>query len=147
MTTRLHITDQPSDADRDAIRNGLSGFNEVATGLFGHSRLDLGVLVRDESRSTIGGALGGSSYGWMVIDLLWLPQALRRDGLGRQVMLAAEREAMARHCIGIRLDTFSFQARGFYEKLGYSVFGTLPDHPPGHTRYWLAKRFETQGAP
>jgi len=143
----LHVTDQPSEADQAAIRAGLIAFNAAATGLPSGTRTDLAVLVRDAQRQTIGGATGSSYYGWMVIDMLWLPQALRGKDLGREIMLAAEREAIARGCLGIRLDTFSFQARGFYEKLGYTVFGTLPDHPPGHTRYWLAKRLPPQGTP
>ena len=143
----LHVTDQPSEADQAAIRAGLIAFNAAATGLPSGTRTDLAVLVRDAQRQTIGGATGSSYYGWMVIDMLWLPQALRGKNLGREIMLAAEREAIARGCLGIRLDTFSFQARGFYEKLGYTVFGTLPDHPPGHTRYWLAKRLPPQGTP
>jgi len=136
----LHVTDQPSEADQAAIFAGLIGFNAAATGLPSGTKTDFAVLVRDAQRQTIGGALGSSYYGWMVIDLLWLPQALRGQNLGREIMLAAEREAITRGCLGIRLDTFSFQARGFYEKLGYTIFGTLPDHPPGHTRYWLSKR-------
>lgn len=143
----LHVTDQPSEADQAVIRAGLIAFNAAATGLPSGTRTDLAVLVRDAQRQTIGGATGSSYYGWMVIDMLWLPQALRGKDLGREIMLAAEREAIARGCLGIRLDTFSFQARGFYEKLGYTVFGTLPDHPPGHTRYWLAKRLPPQGTP
>lgn len=143
----LHVTDQPSEADQAVIRAGLIAFNAAATGLPSGTRTDLAVLVRDAQRQTIGGATGSSYYGWMVIDMLWLPQALRGKDLGREIILAAEREAIARGCLGIRLDTFSFQARGFYEKLGYTVFGTLPDHPPGHTRYWLAKRLPPQGTP
>lgn len=142
----LHVTDQPSEADQAAIRAGLIGFNAQATGLPSGTRTDLAVLVRDAQRQTIGGALGSSSYGWMVLDMLWIPQALRGQKLGRRIMLAIEGEAIARGCRGIRLDTFSFQARGFYEKLGYTVFGTLPDYPPGHTRFWLAKRLATPKA-
>nr|WP_249680842.1 GNAT family N-acetyltransferase [Roseococcus pinisoli] len=108
----------------------------------GAARKHFAALVRDEARNTLGGAIGSSYYGWLVIDLLWLPETLRGTGLGTQVMRLSEAEARARGCAGIRLDTYSFQARGFYEKLGFSLFGTLPDHPPGHTRYWLAKRLD-----
>ncbi|MDB5414649.1 MAG: acetyltransferase, N-acetylglutamate synthase [Rubritepida sp.] len=141
MTPRLHITDQPAREDVDIILHGLVAFNARATGLPSGSKLDFAVLLRDEERRTIGGAVGSSYYGWMVIDLLWLPDSLRKLGLGRTVMAAAEAEARSRGCVGIRLDTYSFQARGFYERIGFSLFGTLPDHPPGHTRYWLSKRF------
>jgi hypothetical protein len=43
-------------------------------------------------------------------------------------------------CRGAFLDTHSFQARPFYEELGYKEFGVLEDHPPGHTHYWLTKK-------
>ncbi|WP_424814261.1 GNAT family N-acetyltransferase [Roseococcus sp. YIM B11640] len=141
MTLALHITDRPAREDVDVILDGLVAFNEAAIQRPGRAKADLAVLVRDEGR-TVGGAIGSSYYGWAVIDLLWLPAALRREGLGRRVMAAVEEEARARGCIGVRLDTYSFQARGFYEKLGFTLFGTLPDHPPGHTRYWLAKRID-----
>lgn len=136
----LHVTDQPDAADQAAILDGLVAFNEAATGLRGRDRLDLAVLLRDGDRRTIGGALGQSNNGWVRIELLFLPTALRGQGWGRRLMECVEAEAHARRCLGVRLETASFQARGFYEKLGYSVIGSLPDYPPGHTLYWLAKR-------
>ncbi|MBX9749732.1 MAG: GNAT family N-acetyltransferase, partial [Roseococcus sp.] len=126
--------------------DGLIAFNEAATGLRGRDRLDLAILLRDAERRTIGGALGNSHYGWVRIELLSLPEALRGQGWGSRLMQAVEDEARARRCLGVRLETLSFQARGFYEKLGYSVIGTLPDYPPGHTLYWLAKRLEEGNA-
>jgi hypothetical protein len=47
-----------------------------------------------------------------------------------------------RGCIGARLDTWGFQAKPFYEALGYTVFGVLEDYPPGETEYLLAKRLD-----
>lgn len=138
----LHATDQPDAADQAVILDGLVAFNEAATGLRGRDRLDLAVLLRDGQGQTIGGALGQSHYGWLRVELLFLPAALRGQGWGRRLMLNVEAEARARRCLGVRLETASFQACGFYEKLGYSVIGTLPDVPPGHTLYWLAKRLE-----
>ena len=54
-------------------------------------------------------------------------------------MIEIERLAHERRCSYCYLDTFSFQARPFYEKLGYKVFGTLEDHPKGHTHYFMKK--------
>jgi GNAT superfamily N-acetyltransferase len=71
--------------------------------------------------------------------LVYLPEDLRGAGLGRQLMEQAEQEAIHRGCHIIWLDTFTFQARGFYERLGYTVFGTLEDYPPGHSRFFLRK--------
>jgi hypothetical protein len=56
------------------------------------------------------------------------------------MLAVAEQHAIERGCTGAHLDTASFQARPFYEKLGYTVFGTLEDHPVGHTHYLLSKR-------
>ncbi len=53
--------------------------------------------------------------------------------------MAHSEEAARRGCRYAWLDAFSFQARGFYEKLGYTVLGTLEDSPPGHSRYFLKK--------
>jgi GNAT superfamily N-acetyltransferase len=74
------------------------------------------------------------------IDLLFVPESMRGIGIGRKLMTLAEGEAVRRACRAAALDTFSFQARGFYERLGYSVFGTLDDCPPGHRRFYLTKR-------
>lgn len=142
----LHVTDQPTSADEAAIRDGLVGFNEAAIGLRGRDRLELAVLLRDESRATVGGAIGQSYHGWARVELLWLPAALRGQGWGRRLMQAVEAEALSRRCLGVRLETANFQARGFYEKLGYEAFGHLADFPPGHTVFWLAKRLDRGNA-
>jgi GNAT superfamily N-acetyltransferase len=63
---------------------------------------------------------------------------LRGRGVGRELMAQAEARAVERGCHAAWLDTFSFQARGFYEKLGYEEFGTL-DYPPIHKRYFMKK--------
>jgi ribosomal protein S18 acetylase RimI-like enzyme len=80
-------------------------------------------------------------YGFLHIDLLFVPEAMRGSGTGRTLMSQAEDEAIRRECRGVWLDTFSFQARGFYEKLGYTVFGEIENHPPGHSRFFLRKIF------
>ena len=134
-----HVTDAPSDADRQAVLTGLLAFNRETLTDSGPPR-PLAVLWRDAAGAALGGAIGHSWCGWVFIELLHLPAALRGQRIGTELMRLVEAEARARHCIGIHLDTFSFQARGFYEKLGFTVFGTLDGMPPGHARYWLAKR-------
>jgi ribosomal protein S18 acetylase RimI-like enzyme len=56
-------------------------------------------------------------------------------------MEAAEFEAKGRNCHAAYVDTFSFLALDFYQKLGYTIFGSLEDFPKGHTRYFLKKVF------
>jgi GNAT superfamily N-acetyltransferase len=88
----------------------------------------------------VGGLLGEVNLGWLFVAALWVDPEYRRAGLGTVLLRKAELEAYERGCIGIFLDTYSFQARPFYEKLGYRVFGELRDCPPGEAKFYLSKR-------
>ena len=138
MTPEILVTDTPGQAAYDTILAGIIAYNESQTGPGGH-RL-LAVLVKDEEDKVLGGLWGTTGWQWLFVHLLWLPEKLRGAGLGRDLLRRAEAEAITRGCGNVWLDTFSFQARGFYEKLGYTVFGTLEGYPPGQRRYFLQKR-------
>ena len=71
-----------------------------------------------------------------------VPADARGQGLGTQIMQRAEAEALARGCVGAWLDTFEFQARGFYEKLGYACFGQIDGYPPGFSRFFMKKTLQ-----
>jgi GNAT superfamily N-acetyltransferase len=88
-----------------------------------------------------------TNAGWLFVKALRVAQTYRSQGYGTQLLHAAENEARARDCIGVYLDTYSFQARPFYERQGYRVFGELPDHPPGGAKYYLAKRLKETTSP
>jgi GNAT superfamily N-acetyltransferase len=100
----------------------------------------LAVFIRDATGEIVGGLVGKTHWGWLFISHLWVLDALRGQGYGRQLMLKAEQTAKERGCDRSYLDTFSFQALGFYERLGYGIFGVLEDFPPGHKRYFLQKQ-------
>jgi GNAT superfamily N-acetyltransferase len=85
----------------------------------------------------VGGLVGVTGWDWLMVDRLVVDEATRGSGVGSLLMQAAMSEARERGCIGALLDTFSFQARGFYQKLGFEVFATLSDMPPGFERYWM----------
>lgn len=136
----LIVTDAPASADRDAILGGLSDYNREETG--GADALPLAVLIKAGSGATTGGLLGRTWLGWLYVELLYVPDGLRGTGVGRDLMLRAEAEARVRGCIGIWLNTFSFQARGFYEKLGFTLIGQIDDYPVGHQRFFLQKRLQ-----
>ncbi len=139
MNSPVKIIEQPSAKDREAILGGLVAFNRIHAPPAEAEALCVGI-VGDDGELT-GGLYGTTSYDWLAIELLFVPQALRSSGLGSQLLARAEEQARARGCIGAWLDTFSFQARGFYEKLGYELVGTIPDHPVGGARYFLTKRW------
>jgi ribosomal protein S18 acetylase RimI-like enzyme len=91
-------------------------------------------------QEVVGGVIGATHWGWLHIDLMWVKDELRGRGYGHRLLMAAEDEARQRGARDVYLDTFSFQAPGFYERYGYRVFGELEDFPPGHQRYFLTKR-------
>ena len=134
---RLDIEDAPSDADVEILPNRLEAFNESRWP--GHQPWrPLAVFARDGQRIVAG--LGGETYsGWLSIRYLWVSEGLRGKGIGRELMAGAERRALERGCHSAWVDTFSFQAPGFYRKLGYEAFGEL-DYPPEHKRFFLKKR-------
>ena len=139
-------TDRITVADELAMIGLLGAFNHTRVGP--ESVLRLGLLLREggaEDGKIEGGVLAWSWYGWMHIGFVYLPEALRGAGLGRRLLQRTEAIARARGCHGMWLDTFSFQARGFYEKLGFSVFGEIEDYPPGHSRIFLKKRLDRTG--
>jgi GNAT superfamily N-acetyltransferase len=139
MTDQIDLTvsDTASPDECAAIIGGLVRFNDVAASPARH--LELCVVARANS-SVIGGLLGFTNWNWLFIKQLWVAEIVRGRGVGAQLLAAAEREALARGCAHAHVDTFGFQARPFYEKLGYVVFGQLDDYPAGHTRYFLQKR-------
>ena len=101
------------------------------------------IALRDESGAVTGGLSGNTSRGWQFTHLLVVPEQLRGQGLGTELLRMAENEAIARGCIGAWLDTFEFQARGFYEKMGYSCFGEIQDYPPGFSRFFMKKPLQS----
>lgn len=95
--------------------------------------------ARGKDGEVKGGLVGYTMWNWCFVELLWIDEALRGTGIGSDLMAKAEALAMKRGARHIYLDTFSFQGDGFYQKLGYEVFGELDDFPPGHRRIWLKK--------
>jgi GNAT superfamily N-acetyltransferase len=119
-----------------AVLKGLGAFNDAAIGK--RPWRHLAVSARRGDR-IMGGVVGTAWGGWLFVSFLWIDEALRGRDVGRRLMRAIEDEARAFGCTRAYVDTFSFQAPGFYEKLGYGLFGKLDDYPVGHARYWFTK--------
>jgi GNAT superfamily N-acetyltransferase len=140
MIPKITMTDTPTPEMRQAILEPLVQFNHRQIGRTETYRPLAVVLSQPESDEIVGGLYGLTAFSHLWVDLLFVPESMRGGGIGRKLMMEAEAEAVRRGCRSVTLDTFSFQARGFYERLGYSVFGVLGDCPPGHSRFYLTKR-------
>jgi GNAT superfamily N-acetyltransferase len=137
MPSELLLTDAPTEQEHAAIENGLIAFNRL-NGVPNDWR-PLAVLIREGDR-TIGGLTGWTMWGWLFVTMFFVPAAQRGQGLGTRILRMAEDEARRRGCTGVWLDTHDWQAPRFYEKLGYTGCGGLPDYPHPHRRYFMQKR-------
>ena len=99
----------------------------------------LDILIRDAADEIAGGLIASTYWGWLELDVLWVRESLRQHGYGRTLLRMAEAEARKRGGSRVMLTTYSFQARGFYEREGYEVVGEMADYPPGATYYWMRK--------
>lgn len=138
--TRLSLLESDFDPLLSVLVQGFRDFNAPFVGEHGYVPLRLAVH-RDGEDAPAGGLLGECYGAWLHVRMFWLPEDLRRQGLGSTLLERAEAWARSKGCLGIYLDTFSFQARPFYEKNGFELFGTVEDNPPGHARHFMKKRF------
>jgi GNAT superfamily N-acetyltransferase len=132
----IEISDRSSEADSAELRAALHEFNFAATGY--RDGRSLSCFLRDEGR-LVAGIDGFTWGGYAAIDVLWVDEPLRGQGLGRALLAAAEAEARRRGCKTIVLDTHSFQAPDLYPALGYRMVGETIDTPAGHTQILFQK--------
>lgn len=135
---KIALEPKPLSEVKKAIGKGLTAFNMAATGPYNES--EYLVSVRDAKGHVRGGFVVDVYYDTAFLRWAWVDEKLRGKAMGRTLMAAAENEARERGAKVMWLDTFSFQARPFYEKLGYAVFGTLTMGRPELERYFLSKK-------
>jgi GNAT superfamily N-acetyltransferase len=136
--SELEITDNPTAEEIEAVRGPLAAFNAAAAGL--PNRRPLAVLLRDSEGKAVGGLIGWTFWAWLYVDLLFIPEAQRRAGLGSDILRTAEAEARRRGCANAYLFTLGFQAKPFYERHGYREFGRLDGFPGAFAAHFMTKR-------
>jgi GNAT superfamily N-acetyltransferase len=137
-TLTISMEEKPSIEDTTFVRYGLRDYNNLFATDDGYQPLTL--FLRREDGSIAGGLLGEVYWGWLHISILWISEEFRGQGYGKRIMEMAENEALKRGCRAMHLDTMSFQAQPFYEKLGFAVFGKLDDLPEGFSRIYMWKK-------
>jgi GNAT superfamily N-acetyltransferase len=130
-----------SDADdglRERLNEEINAFNVAATGLADGGLL--AIAVRENGGDLRAGLFGWTWGGCGYIEVLWVRDDQRGRGLGTRLLAAAEQEIHRRGCGQVALSTHSFQAPGFYARLGYEECGRTPAYPRGHDQIHLVKR-------
>jgi GNAT superfamily N-acetyltransferase len=134
----LIVEDHPDPRDVAFLDDQINAYNIAVTQI--DDWRALAIFVRDDAGHLVAGISGGTWAGYLEVKDLWVREDQRGQGLGRRLLLAAEQEARERGCQQVLLDTHDFQAPGFYQRLGYTVFGVLEGIGGRHTRYYLSKK-------
>ncbi len=137
MKTDFTLDHELDEGGADELGRRLDAFNARASGIDDQAALRIG--LRDARGRLAGGVVGSTWCGWLYISTLWVDEELRRRALGSRLLAAAEDQARARGCRHACLTTFSFQARPFYERHGYTLFGQLDDYPAGGSMFFMKK--------
>ena len=133
------ITAERSDSETSKkLWKGLIDFNRSYAGPLRYSRVVLS--ARDDQGRLLGGLILQSYWQESYIELLWLNARARSAGLGSALIREAERRARRRGSRLIHLNTYSFQAPGFYASHGYRRFGAISGSPRGASRNFYVKR-------
>ena len=136
MTEELRIVGV-EEPPWSVIGGGINRYNSQHAGDENSQRVCF--VLKSTDDKMVGGVIGVVYWDWFSVELMWMEEEYRGQGYGHRLLTLAEEEARDRGARHVHLDTFSFQAPGFYEKHGYEVFGELQDFPPGHQRYYMWK--------
>ncbi|WP_095934876.1 GNAT family N-acetyltransferase [Streptomyces sp. Tue6028] len=149
MVSLMFRIETGDDKDRrDLLRRSLLDTNTRASpvlralrGTPGEREVPLHVWALDADGALAGGLVGHTWTTWLHVTYLWVDDRHRGAGLGSRLLAEAERLAGdERGCRAARLETWDFQAPGFYRRHGYDVVCVIPDYPPGVTEYTLTKQ-------
>lgn len=138
---KIKVTDEIDQESHDRVIQLLIEYNLSKTQEFKNEiNKPIEIIARDEQNEIIGGLYGRSIWGTLEVKTLVVKLENRNQGIGRKLITEAEKEAINRNCRYISLDTFSFQAPGFYKKLGFEKIGTETDFPKGFEKYYYRKK-------
>ncbi|AEI41179.1 GNAT family N-acetyltransferase [Paenibacillus mucilaginosus] len=142
------LTDRWTEEEASTVRAQLRLFNQLtAPSAFDVPSESLNFLLKEEDGTLAGGLLGRTYRYALFVEILWVDEKYRGQGLGGRLLAAAEEAARLRGCRLMHLDTFSFQAPEFYRKMGFEVFGVLDGFPEGYQRYYLKKTIQPAAHP
>jgi len=143
MEYHVKIIDPTNDEERYFLFERLTEFNLPYLGKNQERKVVLG--VDDEAERRIAGLAATITYDTMYVERLWVDEKVRSSGIGRKLMLQAERIAKHSGCRMIHLFTYDFQAPDFYERLGFEQWGVLEGFPNGHCQLHYRKLLLTNG--
>lgn len=139
----LELTTTPTAEDAKTISEGLINSNRE---IIGHQAspnavLEFSVFARNGNGKVTAGLRASCLWNVLHIELVWVSRNARGNGMGTALVEKAESYALEHGFEQVLIETTSWQAKPFYEKLGYKVIATLADYPKGHSMYLMQKNF------
>lgn len=140
MSSKKYVTEIASTDDINAMDQKLGAFNQAELSFSGKSEVPIAFVIKRDG-DVVAGISGCVDWGHILhVELLFVDDKFRHQGMGRFLLSKIEREARLLNAGIAQTDTFDFQAKDFYIKHGYEIFGVVEDSPrPGHRRYYLKK--------
>jgi GNAT superfamily N-acetyltransferase len=138
---KIELALSPSKEDLQTISQGIQSYNQdhMPDDVVFEKDTRFAVFAKNNSDEVVGGIRATAFWNYCIIELLWLSDEVRGKGIGTKLMSQAEAFALESGFEYIRTETLDFQAKPFYENLGYKVYGQLKDYPKGYTTYCLVK--------
>lgn len=137
----MKISNEWNLEDSEYVRNKVIEYNlSILPDEVKQSSRNVSHILRNDDGKIVGGITGKIVWYHLHIDYLWVDDSLRGKGYGKELLIHIEKTARESNCRRILLDSFSFQAPDFYQKLGFKVVGIVEDHPKGYKQYYLEKR-------
>ena len=119
MTFKLSFEENPNQEDIQVLIRGITDYAKQQRGF---QSLDFfAFFIRDEKNIIVGGCSGGTLYGGLHIDNLWVSDSIRNTGWGTKLVNAALTYGKEKNCSFATVNTMDWEARGFYQKLGFRI--------------------------
>ena len=94
-----------------------------------------------EEDKVVGGIVGKIEiFDYLHISLLYVEEEHRGKDIGTKLINKMEQFAKKNNLNAITLSTLSTQAKGFYLKLGYEIYGQFTDKTTNITKYNFIKQ-------
>jgi len=127
-----------TDEEAKLIDDSIVAFNRSKIVATQDPPITKNYVIKDQGE-IIAGIKAFIYWGVLYIDVLFVAEGHRTQKIGSLLLSKVESEAQEMGATLVHLDTFDFQAKDFYIKAGYNIFGILEDCPKGHRRYYLSK--------
>lgn len=140
MTLKLSFLENPDPDDVQILTNGIKTFAKQQRGF---ESLDFfACFIRDADNSIVGGCSGGTLYGGLHVDNLWVSESIRHQGWGTKLMQAALRYGNEKGCVFATVNTMDWEAIEFYKKLGFKLEFERHGFQKNSIFYFLRKEFQ-----